>query len=159
MSDRAVATATLEEQIDDVRAVMDAAGSEQAAVFAIMEGGAMAMLLAASMPERVQALVLHATFARTTWAEDYPFAWTAAERAEAMEAFHDNWGDGSLARTFAPSHDGDLRLQAWLGRLQRLGQGPGDARAWSAVSADLDIRHVLPSIRVPTLLLHREGDR
>jgi class 3 adenylate cyclase len=158
MSDRSAGAGALEDQIDDVRAVMDAAGSDHAAVFAIMEGGPMAMLLAATMPDRVDALILHAAFARTTWAEDYDFAWTTDERAEAMREFHDNWGDGTLAMHFAPSHAGDMRLQAWLGRLQRMGQGPGDARAWSEVNQHLDVRHVLGSIRVPTLLLHREGD-
>jgi class 3 adenylate cyclase len=159
MSDRCCGPATLEEQIDDVRAVMDAAGSEQAVLFAIMESGPMAMLCAASMPERVEALVLYATFARTTRAEGYEFARTAEERDAAMQVFVENWGDGSIGIRFAPSHADDVQLRDWLGRLQRAGMAPGEAREHTELNGHIDVRHVLGSIRVPTLLLHREGDQ
>jgi class 3 adenylate cyclase len=159
MSDRAGPPATLEEQVDDVRAVLDAAGSERASLFAIMEGGPMAMLAAASMPERVEALVLYATFAKTTWAEDYAFARTHQERDESMAIFFEHWGDGTFAtEVFAPGLRDDPTLGEWLGRLQRLGMGRGDAAANARLNGHLDLRHLLGSIRVPTLLLHRTGD-
>jgi class 3 adenylate cyclase len=159
MSDRMGGTASLEEQIDDVHTVMDAAGSARADLVAIMEGGAMAMVFAASAPERVRSLTLYASYARSTRAPDYPAAWTAEERAAAMEQTVETWGDGSIAARFAPSHARDPTLREWLGRLQRISLGPGEAAAVSELNGRLDVRHVLGSIRVPTLLLHRTHDR
>jgi class 3 adenylate cyclase len=158
MSDRLSGPATLEEQVDDVSAVMDAAGSRRADVMAIMEGGAMAMVFAASAPERVRSLTLYAAFARSTRAPDYPAAWPAEQRAASMAQTVEHWGDGTLAARFAPSHDEDLTLREWLGRLQRLSLGPGEAAAALELNGRLDVRHVLATIRVPTLLLHRTGD-
>ena len=157
-SDRTGLPATLEEQVDDVIAVMDAAGSERADLMAIMEGGAMAMVFAASAPERVRSLTLYAAYARSTWAPDYPAAWTEEEREASMARMLARWGDGSLAPRFAPSHGDDPTLREWLGRLQRLSLGPGEAAACLALNGRLDVRHVLGAIRVPTLLLHRSGD-
>src|SRR5215212_10974731 len=111
MSDRTGGTATLEEQIDDVHVVMDAAGAHRADLIAIMEGGAMAMLFAASAPERVRSLTLYAAFARSTRADDYPAAWTADERAAAMRSMVDAWGEGGFAARFAPSHAHDASLR------------------------------------------------
>jgi len=158
MSDRIGGTATLEEQVDDVRAVMDAAGADRADLIAIMEGGPMAMLFAATVPERVRSLTLYAAFARSVRADDYPAAWTAEERAAAMQALVDEWGQGGFAARFAPSHADDPTLREWLGRLQRTALGPGDAAAALELNGRLDVRHVLSSIRVPTLLLHRTLD-
>ncbi len=159
MSERLEEPAPLEDQVDDVLAVMDAVGSERAAVMAIYEGGPMAMLFAASAPERVSALVLYAAFARSTWAPDYPWAWPAAERDAAMRAFRADWGSGEvLTSHFAPGHAHDLRLAEWLGRLQRLAMDPVYAERSAALTGRMDVRHVLPSIRVPTLVLHRRDD-
>src|SRR5687767_1515473 len=127
MSDRIGGTATLEEQVDDVRAVMDAAGAQRADLIAIMEGGPMAMLFAATAPERVRSLTLYAAFARSVRADDYPAAWTAEERAESMRVMVERWGDGDLAARLAPSHVDDAGLREWLGRLQRMSLGPGEA--------------------------------
>ena len=102
MSDRTGGTATLEEQVDDVRAVMDAAGAERADLIAIMEGGPMAMLFAASAPERVRSLTLYAAFARSTRADDYPAAWTAEERAAAMRDDGRRVGRGRLRGALRP---------------------------------------------------------
>ena len=159
MSDRTGGIAALEEQVDDVHAVMDAAGVETADLMAIMEGGPMAMLFSASAPERVRSLVLFAAFARSTRADEYPAAWTAEERRESMEQMIEQWGDGSIAARLAPSHAGDATLREWIGRLQRMALGPGEAAAAAEINGRLDVRHVLASIRVPTLLLHRKGDR
>ena len=158
MSDRTGGTATLEEQVDDVRAVMDAAGAERADLIAIMEGGPMAMLFAASAPERVRSLTLYAAFARSTRADDYPAAWPADERLASMRHMVEHWGEGSFAARFAPSHADDAGLREWLGRLQRMSLGQGEAAAAMELNGHIDVRHVLGSIRVPTLLLHRTND-
>jgi class 3 adenylate cyclase len=158
MSDRIGTPATLEEQVDDVIAVMDAAGAEQAALFAIMEGGPMAMLLAASRPERVSALVLNHTYARSVSGPDYEFAWDAETRATVMEEYFEHWGDGTIADRFAPTHADDRLLRDWLGRHQRLGMAPGDARRHTELNGQIDVRHVLGSITVPTLVLDRTGE-
>ncbi len=159
LSDRLGRPPTLEQQMDDVIAVLDAAGSERAAVLGLLEGGAMAMLFAATHPERVGALVLYTCFARTTAAEGYDWAPTRSERRVRMEAVESSWGDGSLmTAAFAPSLASDARLQAWVGDLQRLSMGPRAARLQSLMNDDLDVRDVLPAIRVPTLVVHRGDD-
>ncbi len=158
MSDRTGGIASLEEQVDDVHAVMDAAGARRADLIAIMEGTPMAMLFAASAPERVRSLTLYAAFARSTRADDYPAAWSAEERAESMRVMVERWGDGDLAARLAPSHVDDAGLREWLGRLQRMSLGPGEAAVAMEINGRLDVRHVLGSIRVPTLLLHRTHD-
>jgi len=157
MSDRDFGIATLEERMDDVRAVMDAAGSERAAIFGSSEGGAMAALFAATHPGRTTALVLYGTFPRVLWAPDWPGIppeeWEARQQA-AFEAF----GNGVPLDLWAPSAATPER-QAWWGAHERLGASPGAARALNAMISDIDIRAVLPSIAVPTLILHRTGDR
>src|SRR3712207_1363504 len=102
MSDRAGGAATLEEQVDDVHAVMDAAGAERADLIALMEGGPMAMVFAASAPDRVRSLTLVASFSRSTRAPDYPAAWPKEERDHAMDFLIEHWGDGEIAARFAP---------------------------------------------------------
>ncbi|HEX8105491.1 MAG TPA: adenylate/guanylate cyclase domain-containing protein [Solirubrobacteraceae bacterium] len=155
MSDRVGRPSTLEEQADDVVAVLDAVGSERAAVLGLLEGTPMAMLFAAAHPERAGALVLDSPFARTTRAPGYEWAPKAEERAERFGRMFETWGDGSLIDGFAPAADPDLR--DWLGKLQRLAMSPGTARMIHAANQDLDVRHVLPTIRVPTLVFVREG--
>ena len=155
LSDPVSGAATLEEQMDDVHAVMDAAGSERAALFAQLEGGAMAALFAATHPERTTALALYAAFARTAWAPDYDFAQKPEEREPRMAAIYDQWGKGSLAHVFAPSLAGDERFRQWFGRLERLSVSPGTFRALTEMMGETDVRHVLPQVRVPTLVLHR----
>jgi class 3 adenylate cyclase len=106
----------------------------------------------------VRSLTLYAAFARSTRTEDYPAAWTADERAAAMRKMVDEWGQGGFAARFAPSHADDASLREWLGKLQRMSLGPGEAAAAMELNGHLDVRHVLGTIRVPTLLLHRKGD-
>ena len=159
MSDRLGGPTTLEEQMDDVVAVLDAAGAERAAIYAMLEGGPMAMLFAATHPDRVQALILYATFARTTRAPGYEWAPTAEERAARVAMLSDAWGDGSVVDMLAPNHADDRQLREWVGQLQRFAMSPSTARFMQEFNADTDVRSVLPSIRVPTLVLHREGDR
>jgi class 3 adenylate cyclase len=159
MSERLEEPSPLEEQMDDVHAVLDAAGSERCAVMAIYEGGPMAMLFAASAPERVAALVLYASFARPSQAPDYDWAWPEEARAIAMDGYREHWGDGRhIAKHFAPGHVDDRRLTEWLGRLMRLAMDPTYGRRSAALHGAMDVRPLLESIRVPTLVLHRRHD-
>jgi class 3 adenylate cyclase len=159
LSDPIAGAVTLEDQMEDVTAVMDAAGSAQAALFAQVEGGAMAMLYAATHPERTRALVLYAAIARATAAPGYEWPGSAAERERRLDAIIAQWGSGSRIDLGAPSAAGDERLRRWFGRLERLSASPGAARQLFAITAEMDVRDVLPSIKVPTLLLHRRDDQ
>jgi class 3 adenylate cyclase len=158
LSDPIARPAMLEEQMDDVLAVMDAAGSERAGVFAQLEGGAMAMLFAATHPNRTTALALYATFARTLCSEDIPWASDPAEREARGEEFLEGWGDGRRWTQLAPSMANDASFRAWYARLERHAASPGVARAMFQSIAHTDVRDILPSIRVPTLVMHRAGD-
>jgi class 3 adenylate cyclase/pimeloyl-ACP methyl ester carboxylesterase len=151
---------TLEQEARDALAVLDAAGSERAALFTYGLGGPVGALLAAERPERVGALIMYASIARTTWAADYEWAMTVEERAEWTERTVATWGetDGPGLPVLAPSMASDPALAAWFARLQRLAASPGDARILLTAAADLDVREALPRIRVPTLVLHRSGD-
>jgi class 3 adenylate cyclase len=153
LSDRVSGAATLEERMEDVRAVMDAVGSERAAVFGASEGGAMSMLFAATYPERTRALILYGTFARYgNWVR-------APDQLEAAIAeIERSWGTGESLRRYAPSlAEDENALRAW-GRFERASASPSAIIALRRMNAEIDIRHVLPAIRVPTLVLHRSGD-
>ena len=159
LSDPVGAAATIEERIDDIRAVMDAAGSERADVFGWSEGGSMAAVFGASFPERVSALVLYGSFARGVQAEDHPWAVTR-EAAElfVQEDEEETWGQGLSLLVTAPSRFDDEALVRWWGRFERQSMSPTMARAVIRLDFDLDIREILPSVRVPTLVIHRTGD-
>lgn len=160
MSERLGRPAPLEDQVDDIHAVLDAAGSERAAIMAIYEGGPMAMLFAATAPERVDALMLYAAMARTTWAEDYPFALRRDARERVTAPLHRQWGTGDqLSDHWAPNYTHDRRLGAWMSRLQRLAMDPGYAARLVEANGALDVRPVLPTIQAPTLVLHRRDDQ
>jgi class 3 adenylate cyclase len=156
LSDPVAGTPTLEEQMDDVVAVMDAAGSERAAVYAQLEGGAMAAMFAATHPERTRALVLYGAMPRMSWAPDYDWALRPEERDAHLDA---TWGDGSRILSLSPSAFKDERLRRWFARLERLAASPGTAMALMAMNAQVDVRAILPSITVPTLVLHRTADK
>jgi class 3 adenylate cyclase len=145
--------------MDDVTAVMDAAGCERAAIAGTLEGGPMAALFAATHPDRVSALVLYSTFARATWAPGYEWTWTAEERKARMDQLVEHWGEGLIAGSVAPSRTSDPRHMEWAGRLERLAASPGTIRRIFDLIGEFDVRDVLPSIRVPTLVLHRTGDQ
>ena len=149
---------TLEDQMDDLIAVMDAAGSERVAVFGTLEGGPMAALFAATYPERVSALVLYATFARATWAPGYEWAWPAEVRKQHMDAEVEHWGEGRVVAGVAPSELDDFSFLEWAGRLERLAASPSTIRRIMDLIGEVDVRDVLPSIRVPTLVMHRRDD-
>ena len=145
---------TLEQRMDDVRAVMDAVGSQRAALMGVSEGGAMTALFAATYPERTTALVLYAANARHP-AHDL----TAEQLQPILDAFERSWGQGMAWPMWAPSRADDPQLKEWGARFERLGGSPGAAVALFRMAAAIDIRKVLPAIRVPTLILHRTGDQ
>ena len=162
LSDPVTEVPTLEQRIDDVRAVMDAAGSEKAALLGISEGGPMGVLFAATHPDRVSALVLHGAMGRTTQAPDYPWASPAeALRESAAEFIAPYWGQNAegMVELFAPSFAGDPEALAFTARFERSAASPSMVQQIFEMFLDIDVRAILPTIQVPTLVLHRRGDR
>ena len=160
LSDPVPAAPTLEQRMDDVRAVMDAAGSERAALVGISEGVAMSILFAATYPRRVQALVLTGGMARSTYAEDYPWGAPAQGLIESGgELILPHWGDGSLIEISSPSQADNPDARAFYGRLERASASPGMLAALAQMFMDLDVREVVPSVQAPALVLHRVRDR
>ena len=154
LSDR-VAEQSLEERIGDVRAVLDAAGSKRATVFGWSEGGPMSLFFAATYPERTSALVLFGTFASMK-AEPYCLSQDRFDRF--MAAVETHWGEGMLVPINAPSMRNDKAFVQSFGRLERAASSPGGIQALFRADYENDARHLLPSIRVPTLILHRKDD-
>ena len=148
---------TLEERMDDVRAVLDAVGSERAALLGHSEGGSMSMLFAATSPERVSALVLVGVFAKRIRSDDYPWAPAPEDRAAAIESVGKDWLNDSELEYYAPSEDAVFREH--LRRFFRQSASPGAARALLTMNSEIDTRAVLPSITVPTIVIHRTDDR
>jgi class 3 adenylate cyclase/alpha-beta hydrolase superfamily lysophospholipase len=150
---------TLEQWNDDICRVMDAAGSKRAALFGHAEGGEMAMLFAATYPERTSALILADTCARLLRDVDYPYGLPADRVAQFLQRFEELWGTGGTVDFVAPSLAHDERFRRWYGRYERLAIGPRAATTMYAAHFERDLRGVLPSIRVPTLIFHRVGNR
>jgi class 3 adenylate cyclase len=138
---------------------MDAAGCERADLVGISEGGTMAMLMAASHPDRVNALVLYGTFSRLLRAPDYPLGVTEEQLSALVDLSAKGWGEGVGLSGWAPSRRGDADLRRWWARLQRVAASPGMVRNIFALYPQLDIRDVLPAIQVPTLVVHRRHDK
>jgi pimeloyl-ACP methyl ester carboxylesterase/DNA-binding CsgD family transcriptional regulator len=159
LSDRAVGLPPLEQRMDDVRAVLDAVGSRRTALFGISEGGPLCALFAATYPERTSALVMFGAYPRRLWAPDYPWGEAPEEREDFIEQFQREWGtDVRLARR-APSLAHDERFRDWWATYLRMSASPGAATALTRMNMQIDIRHILPAIRVPTLIIHRTDDR
>jgi pimeloyl-ACP methyl ester carboxylesterase len=151
--------ATLEGWMEDIGIVMEAVGSERAALFGFDGGGPLAMLFASTYPERTSALVLLGTWARLVRAADQPFGLEPDGVPVFLDGFEQRWGTGAnLART-APSLAHDERIRRWYAQYERAGNMPRVARQVVRMFTDTDVRHVLPAVRVPTLILHRSGDR
>ena len=146
----------IEEWMDDLRAVMDAAGSERAAVIASMAGGFMASVFAATYPDRTTALVLVDAFPRIVRTTDYPWGMDAEVIASQLHAIETGWGEGAMLGLFAPEHADDVTLRASWSRYERHSVSPGTALAMVPMMAEIDIRPVLSAIRVPTLAIARE---
>jgi class 3 adenylate cyclase len=160
LSDRLPEGQTLDEDTEDAVAVLDAAGSERAALFAYGLGGTVGAKLAAEHPQRVGALIMYASVARVSWAPDYNWALTTHERAELIETNVAGWGEpeNSGLSVLAPSSADDPGLVDWFARMQRLAASPPEARQMFQMMAELDVRDTLPDVRVPTLVMHRKDD-
>ncbi len=161
LSDRVAehALPDLTDRMDDVRAILDAVGSKRAALLGPSEGGPMAALFAATYPERTSALILYGTFASTIRDATYPWAMAAEDRSRIIETIPATWGRGQYVDLLAPSLSDDQRFRDWWARLERMGASPSAARALRRMNGQIDLRSVLSAIRVPTLVLHRTGDR
>lgn len=161
LSDRVAELPTLEQRMDDVRAVMDAAGSGRAALFGHSEGASMCILFAATYPERTAALVTYGAFAKRLRSDDYPWAPTLEERLREAEELERKWGEPKIADLayYAPSVADDASLQEWLDTYFRRSASPRAAADLSRMNSHTDVRGLLSSVRVPTLVLHAVGDR
>ena len=160
MSERVPGATTLEERMDDVRAVMDAVGSERAAVMGESEGGPLAMLFAAAHPERTAALILQGAEVRERTDEDWAWGESTEEEFESgMATVTEWWGKGFAIDVIAPSVAGEEWARAWLGRVQMHSNTPGGAEAFMRMAFDIDVRHVAAAINVPTLIVHATGDK
>jgi pimeloyl-ACP methyl ester carboxylesterase len=151
---------TLEERMDDVRAVMDAARSERAALFGVSEGGAMCTLFAATYPERTAGLIIFGGYARWIRDETFPWAPTRERHEELFGPMEEFWGQASpVAAPFAPSMNGDMEFAERSARAGRMASSPGAAVALYRMNIDVDVRPILSAISVPTMIMHRSGDK
>ena len=161
LSDRVNKYATLEERMDDIRAVMDAVGSERAALFGHSEGGSVSLLFAASYPQRTIALITFGVFAKRKYSIDYPWGPTDAERQLSYKMIEDKWADGDMQglRDLVPSLAENSKFMDWLASYLRASASPGAALDLQRQNTEVDITGILDAIKVPTLLLHRTGDK
>jgi pimeloyl-ACP methyl ester carboxylesterase/class 3 adenylate cyclase len=153
LSDRSSKAPGLDERMDDVRAVMDAEGVEKAAIFGISEGGSLATLFAASHPDRSRGLILYGAFAQFK-------SWFPTQEAleELFQYIDTAWGSGESLPMFAPSMTDDPAFKQWWGKFERLGASPGAAKKIMRLNSQIDITDILPSVKVPTLVIHRTDD-
>jgi len=149
---------TLEQRMEDVHAVMNAVGSERAVLIGVSEGGPMCSLFAASYPERTAAVVMIGSYAKRIRDEDYPWGVSAEDRDAFFELMQRDWGKPVGIEERAPSLAEDDDFREWWATYLRMGASPGAAVALTKMNAEIDVRNVLPSIRVPTLVIHRSGD-
>ena len=158
LSDQTSDLPILEQRMDDVRAVMEAADSSRAVVFGMSEGGNMSLLFAATYPERTVALITFGAFAKREWDPEYPWAPTREARQKFYDALENEWGGPIGIDDLAPSLAGDQNFRDWWATYQRRSASPRAALALARMNTLIDVRNVLPAIRVPTLVLHRTGD-
>jgi DNA-binding winged helix-turn-helix (wHTH) protein/pimeloyl-ACP methyl ester carboxylesterase len=149
---------TLEQRMEDVHAVMDAVGSGSAVLIGVSEGGPMCSLFAATYPEKTTALVMIGTYAKRIRDDDYPWAPTPEQRDAFFELMQRDWGGPVGIEDRAPSLANDEAFRTWWAAYLRMGASPGAAVALTKMNAEIDVRNVLPSIRVPSLVIHRSGD-
>ncbi len=154
LSDRVASVPSLEERMDDIRAVMDAVGSEHAALFAISEGGPLSLLFAATFPERVDAIVLYETFVRFGGVEDFPIGLSPDRHAGVTSTMVEVWGTGGSLFVLGSSRWTDPHARTVWGRAERLSSTPGGVRDIYKLMFDIDVRAALPSVRAPCLVLY-----
>jgi pimeloyl-ACP methyl ester carboxylesterase len=159
LSDPFVGVPTLEERIDDVRAVMEAVDSKSAFVCGLSEGGPMSILFSATYPDRTRGLILIGASARVAEAPDYPIGHPPEMLDTVLDQIDQSWGQGALMEMFIPSLVDDERARSLWARFQRMGGSPGTARALMQAVAEIDVRDILPSIQVPALVIHRTDER
>ncbi|MCU1266022.1 MAG: prkC 33 [Acidobacteria bacterium] len=150
---------TLEQRMDDVRAVMDAVGSERAALCGVSEGGPLCSLFAATYPEKTLAVVMIGTYAKRIRDAEYPWAPTSEHRQHFFDEIRANWGGPVGLEDRAPSMADDAEFRDWWATYLRMGASPGAALVLTQMNAEIDVRSVLPTIRVPTLVIHRTDDQ
>ncbi|HEY0492940.1 MAG TPA: alpha/beta fold hydrolase, partial [Candidatus Dormibacteraeota bacterium] len=150
---------TLEQRMDDVRSVCDAAGSERAALFGVSEGAPMCLLFAATYPVRTTSVVLFGGYARRQQTSGYPWGASAAEHATFLTEIEREWGGPVGLAARAPSKLSDARFRENWARYLRMGASPSAVLALTQMNAEIDVRPILKTVRVPTLVLHRSGDR
>lgn len=158
LSDPVASVPTLDERIADLDAVLGAVGAERVLLVGVSEGGPMSIALTAQAPERVLALALYGVAPRFMWAADHPWGWTMERGQELIAALQDHWGDGAAGDLFLPDHIADREIREAWGRFQRAGASPSMAVAVMEALVEVDVRHLLPSIKVPTLVVHRTDD-
>jgi pimeloyl-ACP methyl ester carboxylesterase len=159
LSDPVAQLPTLEQHIEDVRAVMEAVASPRAALLGVSDGGPMCSLFAASYPAKTEALIMIGTSARRLRAPDYPWAPSREQREAFLREVRERWGGPVGIDTRAPSQARNQAFRDWWSAYLRMGASPATAVALTRMNLEIDVRHVLPTIRVPTLVLHRTGDR
>lgn len=150
---------TLEQRMDDVRAVMDAVGSKRAAILGISEGGPLSVLFSATHPQKVAGLVMIGSYARRLRDSDYPWGPTAEEREAYCKQISTHWGGPVGIEQRAPSLAHDAEFRNWWATYLRMGASPGAAEALTRMNAEIDVRAILPTIQVPTLVIHRAEDQ
>ena len=158
LSDRTHGIATLEEGVEDMLAVLDAVGSEKTVVIGLNEAGSLCVMLAATHPDRIAGLILYGSFAATVRQDDYPWAPTKEERDEQIAAMIELWGSEDFAFVLNPTTNDDPKFREWAARWQRNSVSRDALPAAYDVLARTDVRHLLPLIRVPALVLHRRDD-
>jgi len=158
LSDRLSGVQSLEERMDDVRAVMDAANSSRAALCGFSEGGPMSILFCATYPDRVSALALYGTMARLAWAPDNSWGRTDEQQQALLAMIEQWWGQGISIDMYSPSLSGNEEVRKAIGRIERSSASPGAAQLIQRMNYEIDVRHVLPTIQAPTLVIHRTGD-
>jgi class 3 adenylate cyclase len=162
LSDRAVGLPTLEERMDDVRAVLDAVGSRRAVLFGGSESAALEILFAATYPERTLGLVLLGPVVRGLWAPDFPWARTREEHEEILRTSENDWGSEAhvrrLVAAIAPSRLHDAAFRRWSGRLLRFGSSPSADEALARMNMEIDVRAALSAVHVPTLVMLTRSD-
>jgi class 3 adenylate cyclase len=160
MSDRGSQIFTLEQRMHDVQAILNEVGSERAALFGVSEGGPMSLLYAATYPERTSALVLYGSYAKRTWSSDYAFGWKDEQWKRILDNIEQHWGtpQGISVTMWAPSIASDPRAADELASYFRASASPGAAAAIMKMNREIDVRHILPATRVPTLILHRTAE-
>lgn len=161
LSDRMFHLSSLEERMDDIRAVMDAVGSDKAVLFGHSEGGTVSTLFAATYPQRTIALITFGVFAKRKYSADYPWAPTDAERQKFYKLVEDNWADGDMKGfgSLVPSLADDSKFMDWLASYFRSSASPAAALELARMNTEADLTGILGTIQVPTLLIYRTGDK